>query len=326
MGRWKVRLFEIQNPNVVLHDDWPNGEAAEGWVNPDYVVMSGTNTVSPASPPLNQLSLLGESLDQSGQPDTSLGAQDVTPNSFSPIGMQSAGTLTGSQFLAQTANVSAQSRESAILAAIKAGHVPSFIGSFVEVSLNWQGHQASVYVSPDYVSIGTDADFVRIPMAAPTAQAVADLYDCTLPRPKLVDAIWRNAQIKLPPKPLPPTSQMTSNEWYKRSNDAINAQLGNQPLGKLVAGHKKDIVLTDRLLTNRNKVAIYGWHQSNGTPIQPLTTVHGASYADYSHGVRLIANSMVVDGRSMKVNDVLQDSELCGLLTKEVNVKVLRYP
>ena len=334
-GRWKVVIPDLRNSLFVSHDGWPNGGAAQGWVNPDFIVLDNPNAVQTtlavndsSNNGGGSIGLLGMNTANDETPTETqvLPPQDDVAQSFTPDGMRSAGTMTGSQFLEQTANLSGPARESAILAAIRAGHVPSFLSSFVPVSLQWQGHRATVYVSPDYVSIGTDDDFVRMPMAAPTAQAVADLHSCTLPRPKLVDAIWANAQHQLAPRPQPPTSQMTSNEWYKRSNDAINEQLANVPQGRLIAGHKKDIVLTERLLTNRNKVAIYGWHRTNGNPIQPLSTVHGASYADYSHGVRLIANTMVVDGQSMSVNDVLQNAELCGLLTRETNVRVLRYP
>ena len=335
-GRWKVRIIQVQNCLVVPHDNWPNGGPAEGWVNPDFLVTDANTQQFGSNGPQgahqtsanNGIGLLGMNTANTGLPPVDQGSVDTgaTTGSFSPAGMQSTGTMTGSQFLQQTAGMSGSARESAILAAVRAGHVPSFLSSFVAVSLQWQGHSATVHVSPDYVSIGTDDDYVRMPMSAPTAQAVADLYNCTLPRPKLVDAIWQNAHIKLAPRPLPPTSQMTSNEWYRRSNEAINEQLANQPLGRLIAGHKKDVVLTERLLTNRNKVAIYGWHRTNGNPIQSLTTVHGKDYADYSHGVRLIANTMVVDGQSMSVNDVLQNPSLCGLLTRESNIRVLRYP
>ena len=50
----------------------------------------------------------------------------------------------------------------------------------------------------------------------------------------------------------------------------------------LTAGPRKDLVLTSRLWLDPGKVAIYGWHRARGAPIQPLSTVHGAGYADYS--------------------------------------------
>jgi hypothetical protein len=42
-------------------------------------------------------------------------------------------------------------------------------------------------------------------------------------------------------------------------------------------------VLKQRLWLQAGRVAIYGWQRAGGTPIQPLSNVDGAGYADYSH-------------------------------------------
>ena len=39
------------------------------------------------------------------------------------------------------------------------------------------------------------------------------------------------------------------------------------PLGRVVSGHKKDVVITNRLLRNPARAAIYGWHRLDGDPI-----------------------------------------------------------
>jgi hypothetical protein len=87
--------------------------------------------------------------------------------------------------------------------------------------------------------------------------------------------------------------------------------------GDLSAGDKKDLVLTNRLWRELDRVAIYGWHRAEGLPIQPLSTVHGWRYADYSHGVRLISTQVWVDGVSRPLFDVLQDPQLAGALSSE---------
>ena len=87
--------------------------------------------------------------------------------------------------------------------------------------------------------------------------------------------------------------------------------------GALTAGHKKDLVLSQRLWEQPGRVAIYGWHRADGTPIQPLSTVHGARYADYSHGVRLVSQTMFVDGRPTRLLDALADEQLGPLLSDE---------
>jgi hypothetical protein len=76
-------------------------------------------------------------------------------------------------------------------------------------------------------------------------------------------------------------------------------------------------VLSARLWRQPGRVAIYGWHRGVGAPIQPLSTVHGARYADYSHGVRLVSNMVFVNGQRRSIFDVLADSRLAALLSDE---------
>jgi hypothetical protein len=54
-----------------------------------------------------------------------------------------------------------------------------------------------------------------------------------------------------------------------------------------------------------------------GDPIQPLSTVHGAQYVDYSHGVRLVSTTVVVDSRPRSIYDALQDSRIAPVLSRE---------
>ena len=76
-------------------------------------------------------------------------------------------------------------------------------------------------------------------------------------------------------------------------------------------------MLSNRLRQLPGRVAIYGWHWAPGHPIQPLSTVHGAQYVDYSHGVRLVSTTVVVDSRPRSIYDVLQDSQLAPVLSRE---------
>ena len=79
---------------------------------------------------------------------------------------------------------------------------------------------------------------------------------------------------------------MTTVAVFLRHNEIVR-RARNRPLGKLVAGHKKDVVITNKVFTKPGKVAIYGWHKPDGKPIQPLYTGHAESQVDYSHGIRL---------------------------------------
>ena len=98
------------------------------------------------------------------------------------------------------------------------------------------------------------------------------------------------------------------------------------PLGALVAGHQKDVVISARLAGVTNKVAIYGWHQTNGLPIQPLYLGHAASWVDYSQCIRLIKREMMINGEIKSIAEVLADPKLCGLISDEGVITNARYP
>ena len=101
-------------------------------------------------------------------------------------------------------------------------------------------------------------------------------------------------------------------ELISQQRDALGASLG-----ELTAGDKKDLVLTNRLWQFPGRVAIYGWHRDVHDPIQPLSTVHGAFYADYSHGIRLVSDVILVNGQRRSIYDVLRDPSLAGILSSE---------
>jgi hypothetical protein len=138
-----------------------------------------------------------------------------------------------------------------------------------------------------------------------------------------VDAVAKQADFRFKPQPLPPGKMMRSSEYYVRHNQMIEKQRKGRPLGELVAGDKKDVVLTNRLLGSE-RIAIYGWHRKNGKPIQGLSTVHGARYADYSHGVRLVYGEVCVDGKLRSIYDVLQDPKTAPVLSYEGLIPKIR--
>ena len=75
--------------------------------------------------------------------------------------------------------------------------------------------------------------------------------------------------------------------------------------------------MSNRLRSKPGRVAIYGWHRENGAPIQPLSTVHGAQYADYSHGVRLVSSRAYINGEPRNLADILQDPVLAPIVSSE---------
>jgi hypothetical protein len=222
-------------------------------------------------------------------------------------------------------------REDAIVTQVLNGNLPSFLRNLVPVRLTWKppigkAIAATVFVMPEYLAIGSDKDFLRIPMDLYSAASAASRLGFVLPTQKIVDAIYRQAAFHFSPEPMTPGPQMGSTDYYKIHNEKIGQQamtLGIQ-LGALVSGHKKDVVVSNRLTSNPGHIAIYGWHRLDGVPIQPLSTVHGACYADYSHGIRLVSETVIVEGQSRSIYDVLEDPKLANVVSDEGPIPHLR--
>ncbi|MGP0072055.1 MAG: hypothetical protein ACLPWF_08985 [Bryobacteraceae bacterium] len=251
------------------------------------------------------------------------------PDLTGSIPLASPDPLTGSQFAESVLNTDRHERERAILDQLVAGNLPSFLRKLVPVELNSEiasgkALNATIFVMPEYLAIGSDGDFLRIPMNLHTATAVASRFGFVLPTRKIVDAIYDQSTCHFTPQPLPAGPQMTSTEYYRTHNAMIDKQSQSLgfPLGALVSGHKKDVVLTNRLVTHPGQIAIYGWHRAKGEPIQPLSTVHGAGYADYSHGIRLVAKMAIIDGRLRSVSEILHDSKLARVLSDEGPIRL----
>ncbi|MEJ7727775.1 MAG: hypothetical protein WKG00_01015 [Polyangiaceae bacterium] len=237
--------------------------------------------------------------------------------------------LAGTAFLERIRDLVGPLRDERILAELEEGNVPRFMRSFVALPLTeGEGTAAAkvtqAWVLPDYLCVGSDDDFLRVPMLASTAQRIVDALGCVLPTPHLVDIIFRHAR-HLPPVALEAGPLMVSSDAYRLQDERVEAartKLGTA-LGALVAGHKKDIVICARLSAGR--LAIYGFHRADGEPVQPLSLVHSTKYVDYAQGVRLVHRAVCIEGRERAVADVLADAADAHWLSDEGAFSLPRY-
>ena len=242
-------------------------------------------------------------------------------------------TLAGSDFMRRADTTAFWTLEDIIVETVTAGQVPDALRHFRKITFTTpvvdsveilrKRHKVEMWVLPDYVAIGTNDDFVRMPMGPLAAQRIADALDCTLPTPFLVDRIAEASEGHVDIFPFRPLGNRNSQPIvFQDSNNAINAQFKayGYEFGQFISGLKKDIVLTYKIMTlteyERN-VAIYGWHHPDGRAQQPLFVRHGNFYVDYSHGVRLIYNKVKIDGVEYNIREILQSPELYRLLSDE---------
>lgn len=181
-------------------------------------------------------------------------------------------------------------RELAIVAEVLKGNVPSWMFKFLDVKIG----EDIIQVAPDYLSIGTDTDYVRTPLTPLAAQGLADHLGYTLPTKQLVDEIWKQSvQIAAW---IPPFSghdnQMRLGLNYLLHSTHIDGSIHGMPDAwplTPIAGHKKDVISNMQKLQEKpHHVVIYGWFQPSGTPIQPVYNGHDWFYEDYSHGIRFV--------------------------------------
>jgi len=241
------------------------------------------------------------------------------------IPLRNAGAELGSSFMKRIATLSLEEREEEISKALSTGNMPDFLRRTVSMQGEFADaagivHTVQYEVVPDYLSVGNDSDFCRIPMNPHTAQGLAILYGASLPTSKLSDHIFRMARLKLAPYPYAPVGN--ENECVLKFVEH-NAQIEKQKAeagginGQVTAGIKKDIILSSRMKEHPDKVVIYGWHKADGSPIQPVYGGHIDWYVDYSHGIRLINNQVLVDGKHLLLTDVLRDPVLYKIFSNE---------
>ncbi len=147
------------------------------------------------------------------------------------------------------------------------------------VRLNIDG--TDYLVSPTYLA----------PIGIGEAIDIAKTNGLILPTPRMVDAIWQAADMKLEPHPQAhdgTAKTMNSRALTDAQNAYIAEQIGSRPFS-LLGGTHKDVVFIDNAFGKAvNKPGIYGWHRRDGRVIQDPMWGHGLDWKDYSQGLRLI--------------------------------------
>ena len=251
-------------------------------------------------------------------------------------------------------------RENAIIAQLVSGNMPDSLLTWIKIDLAYKTLTGSVQVLPDYLAVGSDGDYVHVPLDPVSAQLVADKLDAILPTARICHAIYKQTPEKnrinaierdywqdkqaLRRTAKPGRTQVSSAAYLEHS-EAIQARMKSEgiSLGELVAGHKKDVVISRRLLSDVNKIAFHGFYDSKGYPHEPCyenpdrapkpscdkesaVLAHHRRFSDYSQGVRLVHPWMVVNGERRKVAEVLANKDLSLLISNEGPIVPPRIP
>jgi len=238
------------------------------------------------------------------------------------------------------------------------GNVPDFMRPenwreiTVERIIGVRTVRATVRVCPDYLAIGSNDDYVRIPMNPITAQRIADHFGFALPTMRLVDIVDAESKRqggRIPFHQAPdiakfmgiPWDRSTVDGFWTRSPDFARAQNsmidedvhGLRDPNVIRSGQKKDVIYdpatnlgafaTDSKTGERRKVADRGvaiYHPRR----QPAAIPHEETFHDYSHGIRFVHGQVRLqitesDGRTheepMSMRDLLNHREYHDVLS-----------
>ena len=183
-------------------------------------------------------------------------------------------------------------------------------------------HHIFFFVAHDYLAVGDDTSYCRVPLDFPRATEIAAQYGALLPTRMMVNDIFSAAECRTVPFPLKPSENQQEKLYqallHNHIVDSLISLCGDDDVSIRV-GTKKDVILSCLLndSANATRQVIYGWHYPDGTHIQNRTAVHGAKYTDYSHGIRLVHAQVILDGKLTPLVDILSDPILFRLLSDE---------
>ena len=155
-------------------------------------------------------------------------------------------------------------------------------------------HTIELLVLPDYLMVGTDDDYVRMPMSPVAAGAIAQALDCSLPTAYMVDRINDVAQGRLDIFAFRPRGNRNSDPIVYQDHNHVLVrmfEMRDYRLGQFISGLKKDMIQTCwRKLSPLypHEVVIYGWR-----------------------------NHVVVDGEKVDLRQLLRHPTLFKLLSDE---------
>lgn len=226
----------------------------------------------------------------------------------------------GSEVVAGIEGLELDAREERLVAEIETGNVPAWLRDLRRVEMTVGSgeavHDVVFWVTPDYLAVGSDEDYVLVPVSASVARRLADGLGGILPTPAMVDAIWAAADDRLTPIRLAPGREMNTVDYFDRHDKLVKSQraIYDTPVGSFVAGHKVDVVTAPGSLADRDGVAIYGWHLRDGQVVQPLFIGETDRLVAFSHGVRVVHRTALMDGASIDLRDLLNDPAIAPSL------------
>lgn len=217
--------------------------------------------------------------------------------------------MKGPQVIASLPPGPTEDREQAILRLVKDGNI---VVQWVPITVDHGGVRATFFVTSEPIMFGeTWEDAVYLPVKPRTMQTIADWFGASLLTPKLVDEIWRSAEIRVDPFIATPagagmTSTSRSAEYTAltkaKTRAARAASKSDAPLTANIGKYWTSSTFT---ASNPSKAENYGFFasgQTRGTVsnlpgvnvVQTVGHAHNLEHTDYSQLIMLVSRKVLV--------------------------------
>lgn len=267
-----------------------------------------------------------------GGPAPAPGGGAMSASAGSSSGVSAGGGAGGHAWAATLPQEQAMAQPQ-ILAAVTGADA---IYEWVELVIETGGHRLELQVLARALRVGTPADSVAVTVDFDTATAIAEHLDAYLLTPKVMDAIFAAADLKILPYP--------SRPWQGDNTDNTGT------FTKRMVQHSDEMdakgVLSARLVANEGKawvITIYEWtggpqgeprhnganrgfYDASGKPIQNRGMKHNRKHVDYSQKMFAMRKQALLDGRPIDLRDVARDPALAFLVSDEGRLPDLVHP
>ena len=153
-------------------------------------------------------------------------------------------------------------------------------------------------------------------MMVEPAMRLAREFGCVLPTQKITDAICTQAGAKALPVSLPNMELRKAGNYYLALQNEEKALFEQFPDGTLFAGHRKDLVLTEKSRNPLRNGTLYQSCVQKNKPVN-LNYLMEGNYPEHTAGVRLMSRKVLINGQEKDIGEVLNDPVYAQLLAYE---------
>lgn len=215
--------------------------------------------------------------------------------------------MKGNEIIASLPPGPTDKREEAILQLVKAGNA---IVNWSPITVDYGATRATFFVTSEPILFGeTWEDAVYLPVKPKTMQLIADWYGASLLTPKLVDEIWKQAEIRVDPfLTTTPDAQMSSTARSLEYTNKVKAKVRDKRRASgssspLIANIGKYWTASSYTAANPSKAENYGFFFSGGTKgsvtqipnvtvVQTVGHAHNLEHTDYSQVIMLVSRTV----------------------------------